>query len=79
MELILATPDSSLWHEAWTGLVARGFAVSQPCPCCGEDWQYMGTIVRQGQAIEHQFRHRHHPQTQARCYVNAEGGAHAGA
>ena len=54
-------------------MMARVFTATRGKPCdlddecaeTGERWQYMGTWDG-----EHQFRHRHHPATGRREYVN---------
>ena len=56
-------PMSPEWDEAWRGLHERFGSVDEICPCCGEAWQYMGTVDG-----HHEFRHRHHPETGERMY-----------
>ena len=49
----------------FAAFIASGYEPSLPCPCCGEDWQYMGSTKD-----VHQFRHRHHPASGQREYRN---------
>ena len=50
-------PVDAVWEALPGGPVAE-------CQCCGEVWQYMGTVDGR-----HEFRHRHHPATGKREYT----------
>lgn len=77
---IAAEPRSTMLDPSCTE-VKRAFRLLPggpvaECPCgCREVWQYMGTWERGGLWC-HNFRHRHHPDTGQRRYMNipAEAG-----
>ena len=58
--------DSRQLEAAWQLLPAGPDAA---CACCGERWQYMGSVW-DGRAALHTFRHRHHPGHLARVYAD---------
>lgn len=66
--LEFAHRDGPHWREAWTALERRGYSPEEVCQCCGEGWQYMGSI-EVGVRWVAQFRHRHHPILAKRVYV----------
>jgi hypothetical protein len=67
------TPE---WHAAWAEFARRlraknlGDGADLRQEHGGESWQYMGS-ERTGTTCRHTFRHRYHPTTKARVYVNA--------
>lgn len=74
----MITPNTYEWDRAWSDLVLL-FAektgivgdTSDFNPEYNEAWQYMGTWRKDSSSPEyHQFRHRMHPVTQKREYVN---------
>lgn len=68
-----AQRSSPAWQAAWGALRERiiadglgdGSDLMQEHPVFGEGWQYMGSVVS-GDCMEHEFRHRCHPSTEAR-------------
>jgi hypothetical protein len=62
--------DGEHWLEAWGALRHRaGHDPEEVCPCCGEGWQYMGSVQKAaGAKWAAQFRHRHYPYTGRRMY-----------
>jgi hypothetical protein len=77
--LFFVEPDSPLWHEAWNGLRLSHMLrwgnddVVSYNALFGESWQYMGSVARPGQPVEHQFRHRMHPISGQREYIATQG------
>lgn len=63
------TPGSLPALVIWSKLANQPINKNQPCPfgCAneGEYWQYMGSVSN-----KHTFRHRCHPATQEREYIN---------
>ena len=67
------------WNQAWQGLAAHHTNAgmpdpySAPCLRTGETWQYMGSYLAPQHlapvATVHEFRHRRHPSTGTRVYV----------
>ena len=59
-ELVGAEPGSIIWDRAWAVIARRYRDTACTCSCCGERWQYMGS-VRYSAPVgwAHQFRHRH--------------------
>ena len=69
--LAFAYRDSEHWREAWGALIKRAGhdPDAEVCECCGEGWQYMGSVQKQdGGKWVAQFRHRHYPYTGQRMY-----------
>lgn len=50
-------PDNPELIRAWEQLDESDPV--RECDCCGEVWQYMGTVRDQHRRWVHQFRHRH--------------------
>ena len=77
--LIFLEQDSKGWHEAWNGLRMSHYlrwGTADPVAHnaqYSECWQYMGTLRREGSPDEHQFRHRMHPISGKREYINTHG------
>lgn len=59
-------PGSMEWDVAWGAFSDR----SELDARTGEVWQYMGTALQYDGSWLHNFRHRCHPRTQKREYVN---------
>lgn len=59
------------WKRAWGERMALtgDSDLDAECPLTGEVWQYMNTAPFEGKWV-HCFRHRNHPVTQQRWYVN---------
>lgn len=59
-ELLFVEPGSIIWDRAWAVIERRFRETACTCSCCGEGWQYMGS-VRYAPPLgwQHQFRHRH--------------------
>lgn len=58
--------DSKALELAWQQLPG---GPDLECPGCGERWQYMGSTLYPDGSADHSFRHRHHPATNRREYV----------
>lgn len=68
IQLVFVDRDTPAWARVWALLQAdTGGDIAQPCGCCGEVWQYMGTVI-EGTRTTHEFRHRHSPITTNREY-----------
>lgn len=66
--LVFIDRGTADWDRVWALLAAStGGDTTQPCPCCRERWQYMGSYS-DGARTAHEFRHRHHPLTRSRDY-----------
>lgn len=70
------------WARMWAALRALDEEVDEPDPDCLEVWQYMGTWnlsepIGGEPNWAHQFRHRHHPLTHTREYLNIPVSRHA--
>jgi hypothetical protein len=68
------TPESDPleWEVMWKKLSHDHGDVCDPCPCCREVWEYMGTSFRKvndRNIYQHSMRHRHHPVSGKREYV----------
>ena len=62
--MAFAHRDGAHWREAWAALKTRaGHDPAEVCECCGEGWQYMGSVETEGGKWAAQFRHRHYPYT----------------
>jgi len=74
--LAFAHRDGAHWREAWDALKTRaGHEPGEVCECCGEGWQYMGSVQAvPGGKWTAQFRHRHYPYTGRRmnCQLRLE-------
>lgn len=67
---LTADDEPEEWAYAWERL-STTTDKAEACPHCSEVWQYMGSILEQRAktaTILHEFRHRHHPRMQRRCY-----------
>lgn len=60
--------DLCEWNAAWDRAVPRENK-EELNEACGEVWQYMGTWLVNDCWV-HQFRHRSHPKTGKRVYLN---------
>ena len=59
------------WGRMWAALGGVEGDIACDCPCCHEFWQYVGSFAPVGsEQWQHTFRHRHHPKTSARRYIN---------
>ena len=61
------------WARAWDRLsrASINYTVGTDrraayCPDSRETWQYMGTVLVEGNGWVHEFRHRHHPVSKQR-------------
>ena len=70
-ELHFIEPDTPEWNVAWSAFSDR----SELDVRTGEVWQYMGTVKHPDGRWYHNFRHRCHPRTQKREYVDIPASA----
>jgi hypothetical protein len=67
------TPTDPEWPLAWDNLAIQplnqGITYPHTCSNEGECWQYLGTVGPHNQP-KHQFRHKCHPRTNMREYLD---------
>jgi hypothetical protein len=78
MEMIIIEPQSPEWDYMWNWLanhplnentLDKSLAYNEES---GEAWQYMGSF-RQNKQVVHEFRHRHHPESNKRELLKVKG------